>query len=134
MLRKYWIHFVIVTVIVSLISIKGFPLALGALYLPLLFKIVQLQLNLSKGLIDNVNVHTFIKSNQSGVVIGVICCLLITGVLTYTLDDFYNELPGFLGVLVSISPVTLTIGVILFVLTAIAIVQATKAKYQQSKN
>ena len=130
MLRKYWIHFVIVTVIVSLISIKGFPLALGALYLPLLFKIVQLQLNLSKGLIDNVNVHTFIKSNQSGV----ICCLLITGVLTYTLDDFYNELPGFLGVLVSISPVTLTIGVILFVLTAIAIVQATKAKYQQSKN
>ena len=38
MLRKYWIHFVIVTVIVSLISIKGFPLALGALYLPLLFK------------------------------------------------------------------------------------------------
>ena len=134
MLRKYWIHFVIVTVIVSLISIKGFPLALGALYLPLLFKIVQLQLNLSNGLIDNVNVHTFIKSNQSGVVIRVICCLLITGVLTYTLDDFYNELPGFLGVLVSISPVTLTIGVILFVLTAIAIVQATKAKYQQSKN
>lgn len=134
MLRKYWIHFVIVTVIVSLISIKGFPLALGALYLPLLFKIVQLQLNLSKGLIDNVNVHTFIKSNQSGVVISVICCLLITRVLTYTLDDFYNELPGFLGVLVSISPVTLTIGVILFVLTAIAIVQATKAKYQQSKN
>lgn len=134
MLRKYWIHFVIVTVIVSLISIKGFPLALGALYLPLLFKIVQLQLNLSKGLIDNVNVHTFIKSNQSGVVISVIFCLLITGVLTYTLDDFYNELPGFLGVLVSISPVTLTIGVILFVLTAIAIVQATKAKYQQSKN
>ena len=134
MLRKYWIHFVIVTVIVSLISVKGFPLALGALYLPLLFKIVQLQLNLSNGLIENVNAHTFIKSNQSGVVIRVICCLLITGVLTYTLDDFYNELPGFLGVLVSISPVTLTIGVILFVLTAIAIVQATKAKYQQSKN
>ena len=63
MLRKYWIHFVIVTVIVSLISIKGFPLALGALYLPLLFKIVQLQLNLSKGLIDNVNVH-FIKKSS----------------------------------------------------------------------
>ena len=76
MLRKYWIHFVIVTVIVSLLSIKGFPLALGALYLPLLFKIVQLQLNLSKGLIDNVNAHTFIKSNQSGVMISVICCLL----------------------------------------------------------
>ena len=78
MLRKYWIHFVIVTVIVSLLSIKGFPLALGALYLPLLFKIVQLQLNLSKGLIDNVNAHTFIKSNQSGVMISVVCCLLIT--------------------------------------------------------
>ena len=87
-----------------------------------------------KGIIDNVNAHTFIKSNQSGVMISVVCCLLITGVLTYTLDDFYNELPGFLGVLVSISPVTLTIGVILFVLTAIAIVQATKAKYQQPKN
>ena len=84
MLRKYWIHFVIVTVIVSLLSIKGFPLALGALYLPLLFKIVQLQLNLSKGIIDNVNAHTFIKSNQSGVMISVVCCLLITGVLTYT--------------------------------------------------
>ena len=95
MLRKYWIHFVIVTVIVSLISIKGFPLALGALYLPLLFKIVQLQLNLSKGLIDNVNVHTFIKSNQSGVVISVICCLLITGVLTYTLDDFIMNYQDF---------------------------------------
>ncbi|BEJ45942.1 hypothetical protein KSE1242_09300 [Staphylococcus epidermidis] len=134
MLRKYWIHFVIVTVIVSLLSIKGFPLALGALYLPLLFKIVQLQLNLSKGLIDNVNAHTFIKSNQSGVMISAVCCLLITGVLTYTLDDFYNELPGVLGILVSISPITLTIGVILFVLTAIAIVQATKAKYQQPKN
>lgn len=134
MLRKYWIHFVIVTVIVSLLSIKGFPLALGALYLPLLFKIVQLQLNLSKGLIHNVNAHTFIKSNQSGVMISVVCCLLITGVLTYILDDFYDELPGVLGILVSISPVTLTIGVILFVLTAIAIVQATKAKYQQPKN
>ena len=85
MLRKYWIHFVIVTVIVSLLSIKGFPLALGALYLPLLFKIVQLQLNLSKGLIDNVNAHTFIKSNQSGVMISVVCCLLITGVLTLSL-------------------------------------------------
>ena len=36
----------IATVIISLISVKGFPLALGALYLPLLFKIVQLQLNL----------------------------------------------------------------------------------------
>ncbi len=47
---------------------------------------------------------------------------------------FIMNYQDFLGVLVSISPVTLTIGVILFVLTAIAIVQATKAKYQQSKN
>lgn len=51
----------IATVIVSLISIKAFPLALGALYLPVLFKIVQLQLNLSNGLIDDVSAQTFIK-------------------------------------------------------------------------
>ena len=65
MLGKYWIHLMIATVIISLISVKGFPLALGALYLPLLFKIVQLQLNLSKGLVDDVSAQTFIKSNQS---------------------------------------------------------------------
>ena len=69
MLGKYWIHLMIATVIISLISVKGFPLALGALYLPLLFKIVQLQLNLSKGLVDDVSAQTFIKSNQSGVII-----------------------------------------------------------------
>ena len=72
MLGKYWIHLMIATVIISLISVKGFPLALGALYLPLLFKIVQLQLNLSKGLVDDVSAQTFIKSNQSGVIISVI--------------------------------------------------------------
>ena len=49
MLGKYWKYLMIATVIVSLISIKAFPLALGALYLPVLFKIVQLQLNLSNG-------------------------------------------------------------------------------------
>ncbi|MEJ7350937.1 hypothetical protein WL553_12070, partial [Staphylococcus epidermidis] len=84
MLGKYWIHLMIATVIISLISVKGFPLALGALYLPLLFKIVQLQLNLSKGLVDDVSAQTFIKSNQSGVIISVICCLAITGILIYT--------------------------------------------------
>lgn len=97
MLGKYWLHLMIATIIISLISIKAFPLALGALYLPLLFKIVQLQLNLSKGLIDDVSAQTFIKSNQSGVVISVICCLAITGILIYTLNSFYNSLTGFLG-------------------------------------
>ena len=29
MLGKYWIHLMIATVIISLISVKGFPLALG---------------------------------------------------------------------------------------------------------
>ena len=88
MLGKYWKYLMIATVIVSLISIKAFPLALGALYLPVLFKIVQLQLNLSNGLIDDVSAQTFIKSNQSGIIISVICCLAITGILMYTLDGF----------------------------------------------
>ena len=130
MLGKYWLHLMIATIIISLISIKAFPLALGALYLPLLFKIVQLQLNLSKGLIDDVSAQTFIKSNQSGVVISVICCLAITGILIYTLNSFYNSLTGFLGFLVSISPFTIALSVILFILTAIAIVQAIKSKYK----
>ena len=95
MLGKYWIHLMIATVIISLISVKGFPLALGALYLPLLFKIVQLQLNLSKGLVDDVSAQTFIKSNQSGVIISVICCLAITGILIYTLNDFIAGLLAF---------------------------------------
>ena len=101
-------------------------------YLPLLFKIVQLQLNLSKGLIDDVSAQTFIKSNQSGVVISVICCLAITGILIYTLNSFYNSLTGFLGFLVSISPFTIALSVILFILTAIAIVQAIKSKYKNA--
>ena len=46
MLHKYWLPLTIITIIVSLISIKGFPIALGALYLPVLFKVIQLQLNL----------------------------------------------------------------------------------------
>ena len=36
MLHKYWLPLTIITIIVSLISIKGFPIALGALYLPVL--------------------------------------------------------------------------------------------------
>ncbi|WP_409323731.1 hypothetical protein [Staphylococcus caprae] len=132
MLGKYWIHLMIATVIISLISVKGFPLALGALYLPLLFKIVQLQLNLSKGLVDDASAQTFIKSNQSGVIISVICCLAITGILIYTLNDFYSRLTGILGFLVQISPITIVISAILFILLAIAIVQATKTKYKHS--
>ena len=88
MLGKYWLHLMIATIIISLISIKAFPLALGALYLPLLFKIVQLQLNLSKGLIDDVSAQTFIKSNQSGVVISVICCLALQVFLSIHLIAF----------------------------------------------
>lgn len=130
MLGKYWKHLMIATVIISLISIKAFPLALGVLYLPLLFKIVQLQLNLSNGLIDDVNAQTFIKSNQSGIIISVICCLAITGILYYTLNDFYNGLTGFLRILIQISPVTVILSAILYILTAIATVQATKQKFQ----
>lgn len=130
MLGKYWKHLMIATVIISLISIKAFPLALGALYLPLLFKIVQLQLNLSNGLIDDVNAQTFIKSNQSGIIISVICCLAITGILYYTLNDFYNGLTGFLRILIQISPVTVILSAILYILTTIATVQATKQKFQ----
>ena len=130
MLGKYWKYLMIATVIVSLISIKAFPLALGALYLPVLFKIVQLQLNLSNGLIDEVSAQTFIKSNQSGIIISVICCLAITGILMYTLDDFYNNLTGILSILIKVSPFTIIISAILYILTAIATVQATKQKFQ----
>ncbi|MFD8017661.1 hypothetical protein ACFV1P_07565 [Staphylococcus warneri] len=130
MLGKYWKYLMIATVIVSLISIKAFPLALGALYLPVLFKIVQLQLNLSNGLIDDVSAQTFIKSNQSGIIISVICCLAITGILMYTLDGFYNSLTGILSILIKISPFTIVISAILYILTAIATVQVTKQKFQ----
>ena len=130
MLGKYWKYLMIATVIVSLISIKAFPLALGALYLPVLFKIVQLQLNLSNGLIDEVSAQTFIKSNQSGIIISVICCLAITGILMYTLDGFYNSLTGILSILIKVSPFTIIISAILYILTAIATVQATKQKFQ----
>ncbi len=36
MLGKYWIQLLIATIIISLISIKAFPLAIGALYLPVI--------------------------------------------------------------------------------------------------
>lgn len=119
----------ICAVIVNLISIKGFPMAIGAIYLPILFKIIQLQINLSHGLVDNVNASTFVKSNQTGIIISVICCIVITVLLFKPLGGFYNSLTGFLGLLVTISPVTMIIGTILLVLTAIGIIQAAKMKF-----
>ena len=130
MLHKYWLHITIATIIVSLLSIKGFPIALGALYMPILFKIVQLQLNLSEGLVDVVTAKPFIKSNQTGVIISVICCILVTAILMYTLNDFYQSLTGFLGVLITLSPVTLVLSVIFYILSAIAVVQAVKIKFE----
>ena len=60
MLSKYWKYIMISAVIVNLISIKGFPMAIGALYLPVLFKIIKLQINLSQGFVDQVNESTFV--------------------------------------------------------------------------
>ena len=116
-------------VIVNLISIKGFPMAIGAIYLPILFKIIQLQINLSHGLVDKVNASTFVKSNQTGIIISVLCCIVITVLLFKPLGGFYNSLTGFLGLLVTVSPVTMIIGAILLVLTAIGIIQAAKMKF-----
>ncbi|MGW9857423.1 hypothetical protein ACUXIR_001879 [Staphylococcus hominis] len=130
MLHKYWLPLTIITIIVSLISIKGFPIALGALYLPVLFKVIQLQLNLSKGLIDNATAQPFIKSNQKGIIISVICILIVTGILVYTLNDFYQNLNGILSILVNISPVTLGISAILYIISAISVVKAVKYKYE----
>ncbi len=116
-------------VIVNLISIKGFPMAIGAIYLPILFKIIQLQINLSHGLVDKVNASTFVKSNQTGIIISILCCIVITVLLFKPLGGFYNSLTGFLGLLVTVSPVTMIIGAILLVLTAIGIIQAAKVKF-----
>ncbi|RIO98006.1 hypothetical protein BUZ02_12665 [Staphylococcus gallinarum] len=130
MLSKYWKVFMISAAIISLISIKGFPMAIGALYLPILFKIIKLQINLSKGLVDQVNASTFVKSNQTGVIISVICCILVTVVLFKPLGSFYNSLDGILGTLILISPVTMILGAILLILTAIGIIQAAKAHFK----
>ena len=88
MLSKYWKYIMISAVIVNLISIKGFPMAIGALYLPVLFKIIKLQINLSQGLVDQVNASTFVKSNQTGVIISVLCCIVITVLLFKPLGSF----------------------------------------------
>ena len=119
----------ICAVIVNLISIKGFPMAIGAIYLPILFKIIQLQINLSHGLVDKFNASTFVKSNQTGIIISVLCCIVITVLLFKPLGDFYISLTGFLGLLITVSPVTMIIGAILLILTAIGIIQAAKMKF-----
>ena len=129
MLSNYWKYLMICAVIVNLISIKGFPMAIGAIYLPILFKIIQFQINLSHGLVDKVNASTFVKSNQTGIIISVLCCIVITVLLFKPLGDFYNSLTGFLGLLITVSPVTMIIGAILLILTAIGIIQAAKMKF-----
>ncbi|MBI5975912.1 hypothetical protein [Staphylococcus canis] len=130
-LNQYWIVLIIASTIMNLLSIKGFPLALGTLYLPVLFKVVKLQLNLSNGLVDeSVTPQTFINSNQKGITISVICCIVITIALYIYLDHFYNQLNGILGLLINLSPITICIGMVLYILAAISVVQAVKAKYQ----
>ena len=47
----------------------------------------------------------------------------------YTLDGFYNSLTGILSILIKISPFTIVISAILYILTAIATVQATKQNF-----
>ncbi|HCD2510804.1 TPA: hypothetical protein NBJ43_002637, partial [Staphylococcus aureus] len=64
------------------------------------------------------------------IVISVICCLLITGILYYTLDGFYASLTGVLGTLVVLNPYTTIVSAVLYILTAIATVEATKTKYR----
>ncbi|MGV3244310.1 hypothetical protein [Staphylococcus sp. 11261D007BR] len=131
-LSRYWVILLILSTVINLLSIKGFPLALGTLYLPVLFKVVKLQLNLSDGLVDadSVNANTFIRTNQKGIIISVICCIAITVALYIYLDDFYNTLTGVLGGLIALSPVTLVIGFILYILTSISVVQAVKERFQ----
>ncbi|MGN5883195.1 MULTISPECIES: hypothetical protein [Staphylococcus] len=125
-LHKHWKLLMIITFIVSLLSIKGFPIALGALYLPVLFRVVKLQMNLSEGLVSQRDPQLFIKSNQKGVIISVICCIAITFILFKPLGEFYASLMGFLGTLITLSPILLVISIILYILTAVAVIQAVK--------
>ncbi|MDT0700466.1 hypothetical protein [Staphylococcus chromogenes] len=129
-LHRYWVPLLIFSTLINLLSIKGFPLALGTLYLPVLFKVVQMQMNLSEGLLEEkVHARVFIHNNQKGIIISVLCCLVITGALFVYLNDFYSALTGFLGVLIAMSPGTLALGVILYIVSAIAVVQAVKYKF-----
>lgn len=125
-----WVLLLIASTCINLLSIKGFPLALGTLYLPILFKVVQMQMNLSDGLFDEkVNANVFIHNNQKGIIISVLCCTAITAALFVYLKDFYASLTGLFSYLIMFSPVTLAIGFILYILSAVAIVQAVKQKF-----
>lgn len=130
MLRKYWKVLMIFTVIVSLLSIVGFPIAIGALYLPMLFRVVKLQMKLSDGLTESqVDPMTFVKSNQTGVIISVICSIVATFVLMKVLGGFYSQLDGFLGTLVRYSSFTLGISFGLYIFTAIGVIQEARVRY-----
>ncbi len=129
-LHKHWKLLMLATVIFGLLSIKGFPIALGALYLPVLFRVVKLQMNLSEGLVSQRDPQMFIKSNQKGVIISVICCIAITFILFKPLGDFYNSLTGFLGTLINISPILLVISIILYILTAVAVIKSVKLHFK----
>ncbi|WP_412521337.1 hypothetical protein [Staphylococcus simulans] len=125
-LHKHWKLLMVATTIFGLLSIKGFPIALGALYLPVLFRVVKLQMNLSEGLVSQRDPQLFIKSNQKGVIISVVCCIAVTFILFKPLGDFYNSLTGIFGTLIQISPVLLVISIILYILTAVAVIKAVK--------
>ena len=71
----------------------------------------------------------FIKSNQTGVFISVVL-YLITGILIYSLNDIYTQFTGFIGFLVQISPITITLSIIFYILSALAVIKAVKVKYQ----
>lgn len=55
---------------------------------------------------------------------------LIVLVAPYTLDGFYASLTGVLGTLVALNPYTTIVSAVLYILTAIATVEATKTKYR----
>ncbi|PTK65847.1 hypothetical protein BUZ32_08655, partial [Staphylococcus haemolyticus] len=64
------------------------------------------------------------------VFISVLCCILITGILIYSLNDIYAQFTGFIGFLVQISPITITLSIIFYILSALAVIKAVKVKYQ----
>ena len=92
-----------------------------------------MQINLSNGLVDNVDPKTFVKSNQTGIIVSVICCIVITVLLFKPLEPFYSNLDGILGFLITISPVTMILGGILLILTAVAIIQSAKQQFSMTK-
>jgi hypothetical protein len=61
----------------------------------------------------------------------VICCIVITVLLFKPLGEFYSSLTGFLGTLVTLSPVTMVIGAVLLILTAVGVIQAAKVQFNK---